>query len=226
MISESITSYINNRYPRWMDYAEYHAKLAGIPDESGDILNEVLLSLMQKDPDHLVALLDKKKQGYTELDFYLLAAIKLNAHSMTSPYRHKTKDIPKDKNIDPWTIEIEDELSDQADRNAETLQLWRKARDIFEDLDITDKEKEIFSWRFFADNSLRSWPGPESYPNVCNIFKQVMSIMRENKDLTTHQLKIRRFARVMVQVRPSIEYRFKVQRFARILSRISCGQVA
>ncbi len=225
MISESISNYINNRYPRWMDYAEYHVKLAGIPDETGDILNEVLVSLLKKDPDHLVALLQKKKQGYTELDFFILRMIKLNAYSMTSPYRHKTKDVPKDKNKDPWTMEIEDEQEDQVDRNAETLQLWRKARDIYEDLDLPDREKEIFSWRFFADNSLRSWLGPESYPTVCNTFNRIMSIMRENRDLDLHQLKVRRVARAIVQVRPSFEYRYKVQKFARILSRISCGQV-
>ncbi len=197
MISESISNYVTLRYDRWMDYAEYHAKLAGIPDESGDILNEVLVSLLKKDPDHLQALLDKKKQGYTELDFFVLKMIKLNSNSMTSPHRHKTKDIPKDKNKDPWTMEIEDEQEDQADRNAETLQLWRKARDIFEDLDIPARDKKIFSWKFFADNSLRSWPGTESYPTVCNTFNRVMSIMRENRDLTTHQLRIRRFARTM-----------------------------
>jgi len=210
MISESISNYINNRYNRWQDYSMYHAKLAGIPDESGDILNEVLVSLLKKDPDHLQNLLDKKKQGYTELDFFILRMIKLNAYSITSPYRHKTKDVPKDKNKDPWTMEIEEEPEDQADRNAETLQLWRKARDIYEDLDIPDRDKEIFSWRFFADNSLRSWPGPESYPTVCNTFNRIMSIMRENSDLTTHQLKIQRFARNLVLVRSSMQRRKQV----------------
>lgn len=205
MISESISNYINKRYPRYSDYSEYHAKLAGIPDESGDILNTVLVSLLQKDPDRMEALLRKKKQGFTELDFFILRMIKLNAYSMTSPYRHSTKAVPRDKNKDPWTMEILDEKESQADRSVETLQLWKKARDIFEDLDIPDRDKEIFSWKFFADNSLISWPGPESYPNVCNTFKQVMSIMRENRDLTTHQLKIRRFTRTFIMVRSKLQ---------------------
>ncbi|MCK5136980.1 MAG: hypothetical protein KAR19_14435 [Bacteroidales bacterium] len=68
-------------------------------------------------------------------------------------------------------------------------------------------DKDIFSWRFFADNSLRSWPGPESYPTVCNTFNRIMNIMRKNRELTTHQLKIQRFARNLVLVRSSMQSR-------------------
>ena len=173
MVSKKLNKHITDSYSRWSDYAEYHANLAGIPDESGDILNEVLLALMQKDPKQTHSLLAKKKGPFTELDFFVLKMIKLNAHSMTSPYRHKTRDVPKDLNVDPLTIERP--LQSEEDSNTEVLILekCRMAREILENLSIPGRDKEIFSWRFFADNSLRSWPGDESYSVVCNTFNRV-----------------------------------------------------
>lgn len=177
MSRESVENYINHRYDRYLDYSSYHAALAGIPDESGDILNTVLLSLLKKDPEHLQGLLDKKKQGYTELDFFILRMIKLNSHSMTSPYRHKTKNPPIDANVTPMDLDIIDEMEDQVDHSGKSLQLWSKVREILGSLDIPARDKEMFSWKFFADNSMLSWPGEESYSTVCTTCNRVMDLI-------------------------------------------------
>ena len=174
MVSRSIDQHITNNYSRYNDYAEYHASLAGIPDEAGDILDEVLLNLLQKPHQKLSSLLSRKKQGHTELDFFVLKMIKINAHSKTSPYRHKTKNVPLDQNISPADLDPEDlQQEDETGQETKTLQRCRQAREILGSLDISDSEKEIFSWKFFADNPLSSWPGPESYTTVCNVFNRV-----------------------------------------------------
>ena len=86
MASEAVNNYITKRYERWLDYSLYHCGLAGISDEATDVLNEVICSLLQKQSKLLDKLLDTKKNGYTELDFFVLKMIKLNASSPTSQY--------------------------------------------------------------------------------------------------------------------------------------------
>ena len=94
MASALVEKYIGRRYERWLDYAVYHCGLAGIPDEANDVLNEVLCSLLQKDDAKLQQLLSAKKNGCTELDFFVLKMIKLNVTSDTSPYRSKYRPNP------------------------------------------------------------------------------------------------------------------------------------
>lgn len=108
-MTEELNSYINSRYQRWLDYARYHCALAGLVGEEQEVLHTVLVTLIDQGQDKLLDLYHKKKQGYTELDFYILAAIKLNCHSKTSPYRHKFRSLPADRNTDVWSLEILDE---------------------------------------------------------------------------------------------------------------------
>mgnify|MGYP000120361103 CR=1 FL=1 len=77
MASEAVNNYITKRYERWLDYSLYHCGLAGIPDEATDVLNEVICSLLQKKNRLLDKLLETRKNGYTELDFFVLKMIKL-----------------------------------------------------------------------------------------------------------------------------------------------------
>lgn len=173
MSSKKIEEYISRAYSRWKDYASFQASQAGINDQGGDILNEVLLALLQKPTEQIEALLAKKKGKYTQLDFFVLRMIKLNAHSPTSPYRHKTRNVPIDLNIDPLLIEKEDIPTEESENDIVILENCRKAREVLDSLPIPAIDKEIFSWRFFADNPLRSWTGPESYSSVCTTYNRV-----------------------------------------------------
>jgi len=103
----------------------------------------------------------------------VLKMIWLNTHSKTSPYRHKTKNVPLDMNITPEDVDLMEPPEDDIDHEIKTLQRTRKAREVLDALNIPAREKEIFSWKFFADNPLSSWPGPESYTTTCNIFNRV-----------------------------------------------------
>ena len=90
----------------------------------------------------------------------------------------KTRTVPLDYNVDPSLMNLVDRSpEDPSNTEMVILEKCRKARDILESLDIPEKDKEIFSWKFFADNSLRSWTGPESYPIVCNTFNRVRKQM-------------------------------------------------
>ena len=230
MIAPTISQYIEKRYSRWADYASYHSSLAGISEDAGDILNEVLLSLLQKDPARLQRMLQKRKDGYTELDFFILKMIKLNSHSMTSPWRHKANDLPSDENVDPWFLEVEDQEYEEEDPNEIIVQRFNRIREVLAALDFPDRDKQIFTWKFLAGNPLSSWPGPEGYTMVCTIFNQVKAkvehslrmsnqdqvtrlairllkavIHERNEELRNKDLRIRKFTKVFLSVRPVLQ---------------------
>jgi len=177
MASEEINKYINTRYDRWLDYAKYHASLAGIGSEAIDILNEVMAMLLEKDSKFLQELYDKKKGRYRELDFFVLQMIKLNATSDTSPYRHKYKPIPSDNNIDWRKLDIIDEEDSELDSSDYICTKMHEVREILEDLHLSDKVIRIFSWKFFSGESYSSWPGPESKKELYDIYKKVFNLI-------------------------------------------------
>lgn len=170
-----INSYITIRYDRWLDYSKYHCSLACIPDEAVDVLNEVLAMLLEKETAYLLRLYESRKGDYRELDFYVLQMIKLNITSDTSPYRHKYKPIPVDENVNWQLLDIEDETDQERDKADTTLREMRLIRYIFERLELTELERQVFAFRFFAGESFSKWPGPENDKALYQAYKIVYS---------------------------------------------------
>ena len=179
MATEEINKYIQKRYDRWLDYASYHCSCAGIADEAIDVLNEVLLDLLQKPECKVVGLLKKKSGQYTELDYFVLRMIKLNATSPTSPYRHKYKPIPVDSNISYSQLEIEDQEIDDHDAPGDIVEKTRIVRRIFDSLIISDYTKRVFIWRFFYGEKFSEWPGVETEKELFDVYYKVVSMIKE-----------------------------------------------
>lgn len=179
MASEAVNNYITKRYERWLDYSLYHCGIAGIPNEAADVLNEVLCSLLQKDIKKLEKLLESKKNGYTELDFFVLRMIKLNATSDTSPYRSKYKSLPVDENIDYTRLDIEDISDESEDRKAEILDKLHLVRETFENLDLSTIAARVFEFRFFQDRNFSEWDGPETLKQLYEIYNGVQELIRK-----------------------------------------------
>lgn len=158
---ETIKTYVSKRYPRYLDYANYHAEIAGIRGDGNDVLNEVLLSLFSKDFEYLAKLYSTRRNGYTDLDFFILQMLKLNCHSMTSPFRHKYKPIPTADEIDYQKLRIADEDYEEVDNPAITLKQFRLVRYIFERLALTEYEKKVFTHGFFYGEYYSNWPDRE-----------------------------------------------------------------
>lgn len=175
---EKINQYITKRYERWLDYSQYHCTLAGIGSEAIDVLNEVLCSLIQKDENMLFSLLKKKSGQYTELDYFVLRMIKLNATSLTSPYRQKYSLIPKDENKDYWQIEIEDTEYEEIDTPADILRMTNKVREIVEQLNLSEKHKRIFDFKFFQNESFKDWIGTESVSELYKEYNKILKLIK------------------------------------------------
>ncbi|MGI6048726.1 MAG: hypothetical protein ACOYEG_12115 [Petrimonas sp.] len=151
MLPSEINNYLNKRYDRYLDYAEYHCNCAGIPDEAQDILNEVLLNVLEKPKEKIINLYNKKKDCYRDLDFFILRMIKLNATSATSPYRWKLNKFtpPIDKNSELTKLEIEDKVEEEKDLIQYILDKKRIVHDIVDNrLNISDKKRALFYFRF------------------------------------------------------------------------------
>ena len=175
MASALVEKYIGRRYERWLDYAVYHCGLAGIPDEA----NEVLCSLLQKDDVKLQQLLSAKKNGYSELDFFVLKMIRLNATSETSPYRSKYRPMPVDQNVDYSRLEIEDVKEEPVDKNELLLSRFHQVRDILQGLDLNPLARRVFEYRFFEDANFSDWPGKESLKQLYEIYNKVQELIRK-----------------------------------------------
>ena len=179
MSSTAVNNYIAKRYDRWLDYASYHCGLVGISDEAHDVLNEVLCSLLQKSDRLLEKLLSTKKNGYTELDFFVLRMIKLNVTSPTSPYQSKYKRIPADDNADYSRMDIEDVPDNEIDTPGITLERMHQVREVFESLDLSPLAKRVFEFHFFQDNNFSEWVGPESQKQLYEMYNGVQELIKK-----------------------------------------------
>ena len=179
MASEAVNNYITKRYERWLDYSLYHCGLAGTSDEATDVLNEVICSLLQKKSRLLDKLLETKRNGYTELDFFVLKMIKLNATSPTSPYRSKYRSLPSDDNVDYTKLDIEDTKEEIVDKNELLLSRFHKVQAVLEELDLSPLARRIFEFRFLEDANFSDWPGKESLKQLYEIYNKVQELIRK-----------------------------------------------
>lgn len=181
MKGEVINEYITKKYSQWLDYTQYHCSRHGMEDEAIDVLNEVLFMFLQKfqsDQDLIIKLYEKKKDNYRELDFFILKMIKLNVYSETSPYRYKYKSVPVDRNVDFQILNMIDEPDEEIDDAGNILNQMHKIREVLDELHLSDKAKEIFSFKFFQGESLSDWKGKEDRKHVRHTYNQVLKLIK------------------------------------------------
>jgi hypothetical protein len=176
---ETVKAYIEKRYDRLLEYSKYHCSRAGIPDEANDLLNEICLTVLGKDPEFLEGLYLKKKGQYRDLDFYMLNMIKMNAHSITSPYRHKNRQVPKAGDIEWERVHVLDEVDESEDKAATTLKRFRLIRWAFNGLDLTDLERRVFEYVFFQAEMITEWPGTEGPKKIYDIYNQIVGAIHQ-----------------------------------------------
>lgn len=177
---ETVQQYATARYYRWLDYSNYHCSHAGIEDEATDVLNEVMLSLLEKDIDVLERLYSTRQGQYTQLDFYVLQMVKLNVHSATSPYQSRYKPLPVNRDVNYQRLQVIDESYNEIDKPGIILKQMRLIRWVFMGLELTEFERSIFQFRFIDGNTLNSeWPGPETRKQKYDTYHRVEGIVHQ-----------------------------------------------
>jgi len=195
---KEIAKYFSERYPRWLEYAEYQADSNNLAGEGGDLLNFVLLDLLNKGNDLILQLYLQDKDNYSGLDFFILKMLRVNATSKTAPYKwayHKVQhdhsaiipllrnmDSDSDRKTENGAILLENkELEDpwQDDQQVQEPNEYiclrsEQARRILSELDVPEVEKEIFRWKVFHDQAMSHWPHKD---NVWRIYKKVKTLI-------------------------------------------------
>jgi hypothetical protein len=175
---ESAIKYIGERYDRLLDYARYQSAQAGIPELYIDLLNEVLLNVLQKDSKLLDKLYLKSKGKYNDLDFFILRMIKLNAHSLLSPFRWKNRSGNIDKSVNWERLKIIDQQPvDEVDKSEILLKEYRLVVWIYKGLNLNELEKSVFEYRFINNEPLSQWTGPETLKKLYVTYNQVIKII-------------------------------------------------
>lgn len=177
-----IEKYITKRYDRWLDYSTFHCARAGLQGEAIDVLNEVMLSILSKDENSIIKLINSKKGGYTEFDFYVLQSIKLNALSNTAPYRAKNRNVDADDNVDWQTLEIEDEEYVEEDKTEHILLQMNLVRKTIDELNLSEHARSIFEYKFFKDGEFVNYPGDEAQSDLYKIYASVLKLIRDKID--------------------------------------------
>lgn len=91
-----IDKYIKFRYNNWLDYAKQMARVHRFTGFADDLLHDVILDLLKKDPRKLSAMYAAKttkivnQQPTTELDKFVLKMLAVNAYSPAAPFRKNT----------------------------------------------------------------------------------------------------------------------------------------
>lgn len=177
-----LREYITVRYERWLDYSRYMCSKANLEGQEVDVLDEVLLSVLQKDEQQLIGLYSKKKvqngQALTELDFFILRMLNLNITSETSPYRHKNRPIPGLCEVKVERLKVPDTEYIETDRPAEIFKQTELIRKIFKRLRLTVFEYAVFEHRFFLNESLESMEWNESYRMKNQIYNEVLDVIQ------------------------------------------------
>lgn len=178
-MKDAIREYIGERYDRWLDYSQYQCSLAGMKNEANDVLNEVICMLLEKSKDFLEKLLNHNNGKYNDIDFFVLKMIRLNVQSDTAPYRHKYKPIPTDDRVDWRRMNIADEDYEDNDSSEYILERMNEVRDIVERMNLSQKAKDIFMWRFFSGESFECWTGKESKKELYDTFNKVLAGVKD-----------------------------------------------
>lgn len=176
-MNPEISKYLEKRYERWLDYAKYHSLKKGCEDQANDILNEVMVSLLQKEHKKIECLYSIKKGQYRELDFYILRMIKLNIYSPTSPYQNKYKKASVSE-IELCRLNIADEDYVDDDKPGRIFNQYSQVREVFENLNLSEKAKRIFHHRFIMGLSFSEWEGPESKNEFYDTYNRIIDLIK------------------------------------------------
>lgn len=178
-MTPEINQYVEKRYFKWIEFSKFECTKAGIVDESVDVVNEVILQLSKKDEDYLIRLCrtPSKCGRYKELDVLVLRMVYLNIFSPTAPYQFKNKPIPR-ANKDLMRLNIADVIEEENDVPGRIFSQFEQVREAIEGLNLSEKARSVFEFKFFHGERFSDWPGPETKKQLYETYSQVVNLIR------------------------------------------------
>lgn len=93
---DEVKQYMNKRYNNWLDFAKHMAKIHSFDGLADDLLHDVIIDILNKDPEKIRGLFARKTtkiidgEPTTELDKFALRMLRVNAFSPVAPFRKNT----------------------------------------------------------------------------------------------------------------------------------------
>lgn len=78
--TNSIFSYIDQHYKRWVDFAAWHCKKAGTTQSLFQIMQDVESEILSLKTQVIASLISTVRGKYTDLDLFVLKRIKTKAY--------------------------------------------------------------------------------------------------------------------------------------------------
>ena len=175
MASKTINNYVNERYENWLDYAKYQAVKNNIGD-APELLNTVILEVLSENSnDRIEEMMNDKNNKGSQLDFFILYMLRLNASSPTSRFRYKSRYEKIDYDVDiaecNYVMNTEDGSGFDIE---EKLKILKK---ILLQIDLPKSYIELFNYKFHGGN-LRNWKDSYSLKHRYSIYNKVVEAIK------------------------------------------------
>lgn len=178
-----MNNYLEKNYQKFLDYSNFQADNNNLTGMGPEILQFVLeIVFCDMDRNRVMKLLNSKYGNYNELHTYIMGMIKINAYSPRSDFRRKIIDGKHiDCNANVFKLKILDEVfdADIPDRSEVIFSEFEQVRNELEALDLSEFEKEVFRWRFFYDENISDWPGPEPKSKIYKTYNHVLGFLKD-----------------------------------------------
>jgi hypothetical protein len=146
--------------------------------EENDVLNEVMLSLLGKNPDKLSRLLDHRVGEYAALDFFVLKMIHTSVYSNGSEYKRKYRTVNVDRNVDYRGIEVPSTPYREDDGPKEVFNKMESIRDAISGSKMSDSERDLIFHHVICGEPISSHSsGRRAYKIYALAVKKLLELM-------------------------------------------------
>jgi len=187
MARPKVDRYINNAYSRWLEYATYHCKLAGLEGHECDVLNEAIADIItKKTDDQLTDLLEQKKDRYTGLDAFVLKVVNRYAHFERANYRWRYLKERHDGNADVNLIG--DTMADEPGKQEPELVVDPQGLiEIVHGSDLSPLAKQVFDWKFTQRKKLKDFQGTQPRKLIYQTYSKTIEYLLHLFDKPTRR---------------------------------------
>jgi hypothetical protein len=154
-MDDKLRDYINERYPRWLEYSHYQCIKYNIEDQFGDVLNYVLednITKEMKNAEELFAVkvIHRTKAGkvtyeeITQLDTYILKSIKFSIIYKSSSYQLRNMHFKRDSNVDICKVSIP--YKTEIDEKLDIEEKMKRVQEMLYRIGVCDRNIRVFNW--------------------------------------------------------------------------------
>lgn len=172
MVPKPLNEYITKHYNEWLNYSTSICHKAKSNLDPREALNDALSRILEQNKINLHELLAIRPGHKTRLDYLVMRIIRINIISPRSRIRytngqHCTR--PMGDDLSKYVTSDLDENSPSIDDQLTLI------HNILAELQTSQRNKEIFTWRFFEGKPFTQWPGNTPVRQLRRIYNRIFN---------------------------------------------------